>query len=276
MPDNDNSQASTEQQSTKALAAEVHWITHATFWSQIGLAVIGIFALVIYNGQLDEMREATKASTEATQLASDSLQYSASQFDRAQRQTISETVASIDAANAAKSAANTARDALVSVQRAFIVSSTRFIVLAADPSGMNSKGEEVDAMWENTGETQTRNLLMRSSWMRLQSKLPPDFSYPDFGEGPFREFLGKEADISGGKVVIPMSDEEQIADGKLYYMWGWATYSDIFPHTKLHITKFCWRITAERIKREQGMEVLKTGTEFCPKNNCADEECAAK
>jgi len=55
------------------LATEVHWIQHATFWSQIGLGVIGIAALCIYYGQLCEMKKATIAATAATKIASQSL-----------------------------------------------------------------------------------------------------------------------------------------------------------------------------------------------------------
>jgi len=73
MPDNDDSQAKAEQQSTKKLADDVHWITHATFWSQIGLGIIGIIALVIYHGQLEEMRKSTDAATQASQTAKDTL-----------------------------------------------------------------------------------------------------------------------------------------------------------------------------------------------------------
>jgi hypothetical protein len=43
---------------------KVHWITHATFWSQVGLGLIGIAALWIYHcqlttmqGQLDQMNK---------------------------------------------------------------------------------------------------------------------------------------------------------------------------------------------------------------------------
>lgn len=44
------------------LAKEVHWIQHATFWSQIVLGLIGIAALCIYYGQLKEMQKSTDAA----------------------------------------------------------------------------------------------------------------------------------------------------------------------------------------------------------------------
>jgi hypothetical protein len=39
-----------------AKTKEVHWIQHATFWSQVVLGLIGLGALLIYHGQLDVMR----------------------------------------------------------------------------------------------------------------------------------------------------------------------------------------------------------------------------
>src|SRR5271166_2935292 len=40
---------------TAELAKDIHWIHHATLWSQIGLGLIGLGALWIYHGQLTVM-----------------------------------------------------------------------------------------------------------------------------------------------------------------------------------------------------------------------------
>ena len=45
-----------ETADTANLAKEVHWIQHATFWSQVGLGLIGIVALCIYHGRLTVMK----------------------------------------------------------------------------------------------------------------------------------------------------------------------------------------------------------------------------
>src|ERR1035441_7779148 len=55
---------------TTSLAKDIHWIHHATLWSQIGLGLIGLGALYIYNGQLSVMKgqlkqiESTSAQTD--------------------------------------------------------------------------------------------------------------------------------------------------------------------------------------------------------------------
>jgi hypothetical protein len=40
----------------RQLEKDVHWTTHATLWSQVGLALIGLVALWIYHGQLTAMQ----------------------------------------------------------------------------------------------------------------------------------------------------------------------------------------------------------------------------
>src|SRR5580704_12433712 len=51
--------------SAKQLAQDVHWITHATFWSQVGLGVIGIVALWIYHAQLVALIESNRINRES-------------------------------------------------------------------------------------------------------------------------------------------------------------------------------------------------------------------
>src|ERR1035441_386132 len=66
----DPNQKTTE---TSTLAKDIHWIHHATLWSQVGLGVIGLLALWIYHGQLVEMRKATVATQGAVDVASRTL-----------------------------------------------------------------------------------------------------------------------------------------------------------------------------------------------------------
>lgn len=47
------------------LSQEVHWLEHATFWSQVCLGLIGVAALIIYFGQLSEMKKATNITQQA-------------------------------------------------------------------------------------------------------------------------------------------------------------------------------------------------------------------
>lgn len=92
MCDTGKSDAKQEPETTKALTDEIHWVHRATFWSQIGIAIIGLVALVIYYGQLQQMIIATQASANAVDLARETLETNGSQFDRAMQRTIDQTI----------------------------------------------------------------------------------------------------------------------------------------------------------------------------------------
>ncbi len=49
-------QGNQPKEDIRQLAKDVHWTTHATFWSQVGLGLIGVVALWIYHGQLTAMQ----------------------------------------------------------------------------------------------------------------------------------------------------------------------------------------------------------------------------
>lgn len=49
----------------RQLAKEVHWLQHATFWSQVGLGIIGIAALFIYGCQLNVMKHTNELTQQA-------------------------------------------------------------------------------------------------------------------------------------------------------------------------------------------------------------------
>ncbi|MBV9301881.1 MAG: hypothetical protein JOY62_13965 [Acidobacteriaceae bacterium] len=63
------SDASQRQQETKELAREIHWVEKATMWSQIGLGVIAIVALIIYHSQLTAMKEQLDVMRDQLELA---------------------------------------------------------------------------------------------------------------------------------------------------------------------------------------------------------------
>ena len=94
---------------TGELAKEVHWLQHATFWSQVGLGLIGIAALWIYHGQLAEMQKSTQATKDALGIARDTL--TETQTSNARQFTLNE-LARNDAATAANASSAESRRAL--------------------------------------------------------------------------------------------------------------------------------------------------------------------
>jgi hypothetical protein len=82
--------------------------------------------------------------------------------------------------------------------------------------------------------------------------------------------------------AISPQDITDVQSGKKFlYVWGWARYSDVFPNTKQHITRFCWMITPVgdpfayipgKIPPEPGG--LQFQSRHHDEGNCADDECA--
>jgi hypothetical protein len=70
MMSNNGAQDSKENEAaTSKSIQDVHWIQHATFWSQIGLGLIGVVALWIYHGQLCVMKkQLDQMSAQSTQI----------------------------------------------------------------------------------------------------------------------------------------------------------------------------------------------------------------
>jgi len=270
---------------SKQLAQDVHWITHATFWSQIGLGVIGIFALWIYSGQLDEMRKATVASTKATQLASDALEYSDSHFDRAQQQTITQTVAAIKAANAAKSAADIARESMESAQRAYVA--LHSIEFTRGKTG-NQPYWSVQPYWENSGSTPaihaianytvlegragiTEEMFKSSGTPATQSRLVETVIASKAVQGGVVASL-TEADLFGMNLGDNFENFTNTHQRDDVWIFGWMVYRDILAATKDHLTEFC------RHMEPPGLitgvpPAIKYNLSTCPTHNCQDEYC---
>jgi hypothetical protein len=88
--------ASDSQQNTEGdgqIVKELHWVHHATFWTQVGLGIIGITALFIYGcqlqvmrGTLAEMKRSGEQSTAQVWSAIDNFNWMARSMDLSEKQ----------------------------------------------------------------------------------------------------------------------------------------------------------------------------------------------
>lgn len=81
--------------------------------------------------------------------------------------------------------------------------------------------------------------------------------------------LGPQSSISLGGIGINEDSLRALENDFPMFLEGMFTYSDIFPGTRLHITKFCYRLGANI--SEDNKIVPSYG--FCDHWNCADDEC---
>jgi hypothetical protein len=212
----------------------------------IGIAALLINTIIasIYIGQLTEMRKATHASTEAVQLASDTLQYNASQFDRSMTQTISQTTLqykatqeAIVAANSAKSAAETAKEALHVSERAYLTTSRPDI-----------EGKDAALPIINAGHIPSGIGVIIVHEATINTKGPkaePELRYQPI-ETHWKHFAVNNLpsgliDPLKIPILLPSLDSEKMNSGyQQVILVGTLTYNDGFPNTPEQVWQFCY------------------------------------
>ena len=256
----------TETDETSKLTDEIHWVHKATLIIQIVLGVIGIFALIIYYGQLEQMRTATEASTKAVQLAQDSFEIGDGDFQRTMHQMIGQTVAQLNAANAAEEAAKTAKDTLDNARAAFrleqrpLLDTTdvrggyqlpdkTFVVLDRQGDGTFKVGIAVEI--KNVGKSTATGLYNT----RTDIIMGPKDKAIDDAKHYIPKYLPNSAGaISPNSGFVPVTDAPTITakefeDFKneqfLIFFVGAVKYSDIFPGAiKPYETTYCYTLKA--------------------------------
>jgi hypothetical protein len=261
-----NAHAHTETDETSKLTDEIHWVHVATLISQVSLGVIGIFALLIYYGQLEQMRTATEASTNAVRLAQDSFEISDGDFQRTMHQTIVQTVAQLNAAHAAEEAAKTAKDTLDNARTAFRLEQRplldasdirggyqlpdkNFLVLNPQGDGTFKVGVAVDI--KNVGKSTATELYNTRTEIIMG---PKDRAIDDVKHYVPKYLPNSAGSISPNSGFVPVADTPTITakefeDFKneqfLIFFVGAVKYSDIFPGTiKPYETTYCYGLRA--------------------------------
>ena len=124
---------------------------------------------------------------------------------------------------------------LAAAQRAFVyVSSLNWSVVGANV--------KVSPTWANAGATPTRRLRISTNWKASHGELPADFDI-NYVRPPGNLFLGPNGKAEIGTVFIPMRDIQAAIEERLnLYVWGRATYDDMFEGSKPHFFEFCQRL----------------------------------
>ena len=164
-------------------------------------------------------------------------------------------------------------------QRAFVSFTSlqtglRFI----DPATQKIAAYPVHASWENSGTTPAIHVLARTNFKWQKEPLPPKFDFPDAPNRQARAFdMGPKNGSLSPPIVIPTEVLNNIKQGKLHmYIWGWATYHDIFKDSREHRTEFCSEIAAVTSTSDDLGDPntkVNLGVENCEKHNCSDDEC---
>ena len=150
---------------------------------------------------------------------------------------------------------------VLSIQRAFVY-------LGGLDWGIAGANVRISPMWANAGTTPTRRLRVATNWKASHGELPPDFDI-NYVRAPENLFLGPSARSEFGTVFIPMRDIQAAIEQRLHlYVWGRATYDDMFEGSESHFFNFCHRLeVAGTTPNNIGLRFTQFGL-----NNGSDED----
>jgi len=177
---------------------------------------------------------------------------------------------------------------LVSNRRAFVFASgleSRWIV-ERNVGRPDRYHWRLQVVWHNSGETPTKRLRQSTQCVLRDSLLGDNEVLPEGHLSPGSGLLGPKASSCGGltpQLPNPALSPEDIAlvirGDKFLYIHGWIRYSDVFPGTPEHVTKFCWRVMPVGAPFDflpdhpSGPHSLRFDYIHMDRGNCADEEC---
>jgi hypothetical protein len=170
------------------------------------------------------------------------------------------------------------RDSLITVQRAFVFPTAYLTELVTNgkPNGL-----EVTVSWQNSGSTPTKNLVLHANDYTGTTGIPDDV---DAWEKVNRGYPRDSATFLGPKQVLPAWNEH-LKDFQVkvwgpasgYKFWGTATYNDVFPLTRQHITRYCYKVVPrESVVNGPGGSGTIYDLDQCQNYNCIDDECKAQ
>lgn len=186
--------------------------------------------------------------------------------------------------------ADVARESLESVQRAFIVfDSIQTTSLERDMIAA-TKGETeytstFSARCENAGDTPAKGIT-QSLDGRILPNEPTEAQFSNSGRTHRAYVVGPKAPYVFGNTFEHMAFFQSVIEQirkqpnnkRGAFFWGWVTYRDIFPKTKIHLTEFCERIGSIATPTDKDGEAhpergFMLMFETCDHHNCTDEDC---
>jgi hypothetical protein len=177
-----------------------------------------------------------------------------------------------------KNSRSDTRESLTSVQRAFITfpAETNMLYFTDPHDKARVVYWEFGFPIENSGATPTKAMRDHVSMHISKGPIPADFVLQDKASGQdIPMIVGPKARIASP--TLRVTAKELVEKNPPHvYLYGWATYHDIFSSTTLHLTKFCkvFRFTGNPVAATT--EGLASQGSLCAIGNwqnCADEDC---
>jgi hypothetical protein len=161
---------------------------------------------------------------------------------------------------------------LYTTQRAYIDVPGVSVVPDTDQPGL-----VVSPIFENSGNTPTDTLQITSNMCFKLNPLQSDFNFPDFWHRQTPPVtVGARSSESSGPYRVYYPALAAAKAGMLHiYVWGTATYRDVLPKTRKHVTQFCYQLIGvggDPASIKPG-DAIRTTWGQCVEHNCSDDEC---
>jgi hypothetical protein len=154
------------------------------------------------------------------------------------------------------------------IDRNVLTAQRAFVYLGALDWSATGANVRISPIWVNAGTTPTRRLRISINWKASHGELPADFDI-NYLRAPENLFLGPSARSEFGATFIPMRDIQAAIEERLHlYIWGRATYDDMFDGSQPHFFEFCHRI---EVTGETPGDIGLRFTQFGPSNG-SDED----
>jgi hypothetical protein len=188
------------------------------------IAVTGVVGAIIFGGQLKVM------------------QGQLNELQSSGRQTDQLIVDNKILAKAAEKSAKVAEDSLFKLQRASVFMPDINSNWHPDTAREGKLWWHFRPIFQNTGNTQTREMITNVVFEFRDTPLSNDFTFPP-NEDSSPAIIPPHGTIFGASSNL--TDEQIIRVQKgtgFFYIYGTVTYHDVFDGTPVHTTKFCRQI----------------------------------
>jgi hypothetical protein len=137
------------------------------------------------------------------------------------------------------------KEALVTVSRAFVFLENFEPTLSTlNPGSMGATVSDFMFVprWKNSGDTPTKNLVLRVTYRAISGDLPDSFDY-FYQDPPLQLLIGPKSNEWSEPITVPRAEANQALAGSVsLYVWGRADYNDVFAGGAPRFSTFCSRI----------------------------------
>jgi hypothetical protein len=136
------------------------------------------------------------------------------------------------------------RRSLEAVQRAFVFLKTTSIMSVPDQTYKKVVAIQFNATWENGGSTPTKELETLLCVIGFPTEMPKGYKLPDRTDPSINAqripmVLGPKCIIVTPNLEVPIAHFQT----QHVYLYGTATYKDVFDDTPQHTTNFCMKVS---------------------------------